>query len=122
MPPESPMPGVHWDFMLEVEGSLRTWRLEKPPESAESIAAEELADHRLSYLDYEGPVSGNRGVVTRHDAGSYHWLIDHANRVEVQLDGDRLRGTASLHQEASQPQRWTFSFSPSADTSCRPDD
>src|SRR5436305_12258768 len=52
-------PFLHWDLMLEHDGSLRTWRLATPPVADQDVAAEELADHRLAYLDYEGPVSGN---------------------------------------------------------------
>ena len=54
-------PSVHWDLMLEAGTSLRTWALAALPVAGESIAAEQLPDHRLHYLDYEGPISGNRG-------------------------------------------------------------
>ncbi|MCS7047501.1 MAG: hypothetical protein NZO58_14185, partial [Gemmataceae bacterium] len=63
-------PALHWDFMLERGDVLRTWRLPAPP-SIGKIAAQALADHRRAYLDYEGPVSGNRGTVRRWDAGTY---------------------------------------------------
>ena len=50
--------GVHWDFMLEHAGVLRTWALAEEPAPNKPISAEALADHRLAYLNYEGPVSG----------------------------------------------------------------
>ena len=57
--------------MLEMEGKLRTWRLERLPAPGVGIRAEPLGDHRIAYLDYEGPVSGGRGSVTRWDAGEF---------------------------------------------------
>ena len=64
-------PSVHWDLMLESGGILRTWALAALPAAGEPITAEQLPDHRLHYLDYEGPLSGNRGSVTRWDHGSF---------------------------------------------------
>jgi hypothetical protein len=63
--------GCHFDFMLEEEGTLKTWALPQPPQLGLEIEAQPLADHRLSYLDYEGPISGGRGSVTRWDAGTF---------------------------------------------------
>ena len=53
-------PFLHWDLMLEAGDALRTWRLLAPPSAAEPVPAQDLARHRKHYLDYEGPVSGNR--------------------------------------------------------------
>lgn len=64
-------PFPHWDFMLEQERSLATWRLLDEPAAGRTCRAEALPDHRLHYLDYEGPVSGGRGVVARWDNGTY---------------------------------------------------
>jgi hypothetical protein len=33
-----------------------------------------LGDHRRAYLDYQGPISGNRGEVRRAAAGTYATL------------------------------------------------
>jgi DNA polymerase Ligase (LigD) len=85
-------PELHWDFMLEAGGALRTWRLARPPEMAGAIIdAVALADHRLAYLDYEGPVSGGRGSVKRWDAGHYEHEAD-----ALRLDGMRVRGVVRL--------------------------
>lgn len=73
-------PELHWDLMLETGDVLRTWRLAEPPTAiGQSIRAIPIADHRTMYLDYEGPVSGNRGTVNRWDAGRF------------ETDGDRIR-------------------------------
>jgi hypothetical protein len=106
--------GVHFDFMLEVSGVLCTWALPEEPLPGREMVAEALADHRLEYLDYEGPVSHDRGHVTRWDWGNYQPLVDAPTEVSVQLQGQRLLGTARLIQSATEPQRWMFKFSVSA--------
>ena len=43
--------------------------------------AEVLPDHRLAYLDYEGPISGDRGSVTRWDRGTYD--VEHQSGIGI---------------------------------------
>ncbi len=83
-------PEPHFDLLLEAGPVLRAWRLGGVP-GAVPIPAEPNADHRLLYLDYEGPVSGERGTVTRWDAGTFEWLED-GPRVVVGLRGAKLAG------------------------------
>lgn len=64
-------PFLHWDLLLEAGSLATTWRLLRPPLDRELIAAELLPDHRLLYLEYEGPVSGNRGYVRRVAGGQF---------------------------------------------------
>lgn len=61
----------HWDLMLEHEGALITFEVERLPSEASSFQARRLADHRLAYLEYEGHISDNRGHVIRLDRGRY---------------------------------------------------
>lgn len=92
----------HWDFMLEVEGVLRTWALEAEPSCQDGlpIPATALADHRLEYLQYEGPLTGGRGSVTSWDRGEFQVLKWSEVGVEVRLSGARLRGLARLERRA----------------------
>jgi len=92
-------PFPHFDLMLEAGGRLRTWRLFGPPNDSREIRAEALGDHRIEYLDYEGPLSGDRGRVVRWDSGSYAILEESPNRILVMLDGRRCRGTGELREE-----------------------
>lgn len=101
-------PERHWDFMLEAGAALRTWRLAAPPQPKGPISAEASFDHRLLYLDYEGSVSGGRGVVRRWDNGSFEWLIQQPTIVAVALCGKRLRGRAQLQHVSGT--RWSLSF------------
>jgi hypothetical protein len=102
---------VHWDFMLEQGEMLRTWALHEEPGAGAEIRAEVLADHRALYLDYEGPISGDRGTLFRWDKGQYDVLRSTPESVVVELRGDRLTGTAALRAETVGSHRWIFEFS-----------
>lgn len=93
---EHDWPTLHWDFLLESGPVLRAWRLLAEPVMGKVIPAEANFDHRPLYLDYEGPVSGNRGCVRRWDAGEFDWLCDDGSRVEVELCGTKLKGRAFI--------------------------
>lgn len=103
-------PKLHWDFMLEAGEVLRTWRLSARPEAGREVAAEPVADHRPFYLDYEGPVSGDRGMVKRWDWGTFVWRSDQPASITVDLEGQRLHGTIQLQQRESG--NWTLTFAP----------
>ena len=103
---EHDWPEQHWDFMLEAGVVLRTWRLSAPPERGRAVAATATFDHRLHYLDYEGPLSGNRGRVVRWDAGTFTWLTDEPGRIGVRLDGGHCRGVGTLTRNSGE--NWTF--------------
>ena len=107
---ESPR-GRHWDFMLETGNALATWALAEPPDTTDTIFAEALPDHRLAYLDYEGAISGERGVVRRWDQGTYQLLCRTETELAVTLSGTKLVGEASLTRLPEAPERWRFSYS-----------
>lgn len=99
-------PVLHWDLMLECGDTLRTWRLDRVPTVTATIPADPLPDHRLAYLDYEGPVSGARGTVKRVDAGEFTQsrpASDASDRgvSEFRLAGIRLRGLATICSETA---------------------
>ena len=101
---------THFDLMLETEAVLRTWSLPQPPENATAFECELLADHRTAYLDYEGVVSGGRGVVSRWDRGVYS--VERQDDAEwiVELSGEKIAGRAVLLRSAGAANRWLFSF------------
>ncbi|MEO1007932.1 MAG: hypothetical protein AAFX79_05160 [Planctomycetota bacterium] len=87
----------HFDWMLAAEpdpdSPLVTFRVEEridrgPP----AFRAERLADHRRRYLDYEGPISGGRGRVSRVASGecTIRGLGDH--EIDLLISLDRLEG------------------------------
>ena len=63
----------HEVLMFDTGQVLRTYHLLALPQNSgrSSLAAERLRDHRRHYLDYEGTVSGNRGVVHRWASGHF---------------------------------------------------
>ena len=115
----------HWDFMLERAEILWTWELrELPPvwrtalgdgmsnlpdstgPAAEPVLASRLADHRRAYLDYEGPLSHNRGNVSCCDRGTYTMIRETNGRLEIQLAGNRLQGRALLELDSKNGSCW----------------
>ena len=112
----------HWDFMLEREKFLWTWQLQELPklwwialggvtsnfaeQATGAICAIRLMDHRLAYLDYEGPISRNRGTVTRCDEGTYSMVSQTKERLEIQLAGNQLQSRVVLEPDTSHKDRW----------------
>lgn len=84
--------GVHWDVMIESGGTLATWAVASPLVAGHEQPARRLADHRPVYLDYEGPISGDRGSVRRVDRGEFVGLAWTDEEVRGLLRGDQIRG------------------------------
>lgn len=101
-------PQLHWDLMLEDGAVLRTWRLPAPLRPGEAFTALRSFDHRLLYLDYEGPISGGRGQVIRRERGDFVWQVQDADHIEVYLSGERARGVLRLEQEEGETWRGEF--------------
>lgn len=94
----------HWDLLLEpaaeaepsAVGLLRAWALETPLDGPQPIRAARLADHRRLYLDYEGPISGDRGEVRRVAEGDYQLLQDSPTATILHLSGKKLSGRLTI--------------------------
>lgn len=102
--------------MLEAEAVLRTWALEQLPRgwdaarsrtaarygacaatsAATTVVARRLTDHRIGYLEEEGPLSGGRGEVLRIDAGTYQTVTRDSQSWQVVLSGQVVRGQVTL--------------------------
>lgn len=106
--------GTHWDFMLEEDESLAVWAIEAEPDRIEmEIPCLQLPPHRKHYLDYEGPVSKNRGNVTRFDAGTFSWIERSDSRVVVLVDGEKLVGEIEFTRHSDDAgDAWTFRVRP----------
>lgn len=97
--------------MLQTGPKLATWRLaQAPPPSADRpIEAQRIGDHRAAYLDYEGPVSGDRGYVRRVDRGRWQLRERSQDEWSFRLEGKLCRGTYRLVRRPSQsPDAWSF--------------
>jgi len=102
---------THFDLMLEQNDGLRTWAMEKLPTVHEAVFADQLPAHRLAYLDYEGQISGDRGVVSRVDAGEYEKLQETQTRLLARICGRKLQGTLTLSLDDGVPHRWRVALS-----------
>lgn len=119
--------GPHWDLMLErpdtaEEHRLATWSLLALPApwsepqasdqepASQAIEATKLPDHRAHYLDYEGPVSGNRGSVSRVAGGRVEWLEASDSLYRLRLS-DNLRLAGLITLEAYRETVWHLSLS-----------
>lgn len=113
---------THWDLMLEKNGFLRTWKIQQLPTPGEQLAAIPLPDHRIAYLEYEGPISGDRGKVSQFDSGTYEGsLPESTKRFSVYLTGKVFRGRLLLEPHPLQPEQWQIRFPESvSDISNRP--
>ena len=90
---------THWDLMFEVDGRLRTWAVEVYPwDACKQFLAVELPRHRLDYLEYEGEVSGNRGLVRRCETGCYVLLNEARHEWRAELQGCQLAGLVELRR------------------------
>ncbi len=101
---------THYDLMVRRGDALATWQFADDPRAADrgGLACERIADHRLAYLDYEGPVSRGRGEVRIADAGSCELLEDGDDRWRVRFEGRELRGEFRLIR-SGQSEGWLLS-------------
>jgi hypothetical protein len=99
---------VHWDLMLEHGDCLKTFRLDRLPESpmGACVTATPIFDHEKRFLTYEGPVNQGRGQVTIADQGVYETVDQSPTRWRLQLRGDVLSGTYIL--EKTEGKLWEF--------------
>ena len=109
---------LHYDFRLEVDGTLRSWAVPKGPSTDPRVKrlAVQVEDHALEHADFEGVAGGGRGTgaVIVWDAGTYRNLDDEhsmaealdAGHAKVWLDGEKLRGGWTLQRtdRGSKPQ------------------
>ena len=117
----------HWDLMIALESPaanadpglrlLATWELLQLPTNHPQQTVRRLQDHRLAYLDYEGPLSNGRGQVTRWDCGMANVVVQDGVdgcRWEVDLQGKALQGSLTIWQpaDAEPVDLWELDFVP----------
>ena len=90
---------LHYDFRLELEGTLKSWAVPKglPYETGVRRAAFQVEDHPISYLDFEGTIPKGQyggGTVMVWDIGTYEILSGnwHSGDLKVWLHGKKLDG------------------------------
>lgn len=87
---------VHFDLMIEDGAALVTFQLLTAPPSR----GRRSFDHRPAYLEYEGPISGDRGAVRIWDRGEVEDVdgAPRAARWVARVRGGRLAGTLEVRE------------------------
>lgn len=99
---------LHYDFRLEIEGTLKSWAIPKGPTldpSARHLAMM-VEDHPLDYGDFEGNIpKGNYGggSVMLWDRGTFELIGDDDGLAQIargdlkfELHGEKLGGTYAI--------------------------
>ena len=94
---------LHYDLRLELDGSLKSWALPKLPplRTGERRLAIKVEDHPLGYETFEGIIPAGQygaGRVEIWDKGFYQLLDKRANKLEILISGEKLKGIYSLIQ------------------------
>jgi hypothetical protein len=103
-------PGVHWDLLCEEGEDLRAWEFSEPiTVPRQKIIA--LPAHRRMYLDYQGPISGDRGTVRQVAEGTFELLQDSPVQWTIRLHGIALQGELRLSRQTLEQLSWDAVFS-----------
>ncbi|MFM8223159.1 MAG: hypothetical protein ACKOJF_29985 [Planctomycetaceae bacterium] len=95
-------PEPHLDLLLENGASLLALRLPKWPDEGGSVCVRRLFDHRLIYLTYEGPISGNRGTARRLFGGQWQLRAQLAEYWDLEMaSSDKVWNIRVIGQAAS---------------------
>ncbi len=94
---------LHYDFRLEMEGTLKSWAVPKGPpyKLNEKRLAMPTEDHPLGYLDFEGVIPKGQyggGTVMVWDIGTYKVIDGHYQKgfLHITLEGKKLIGEWAL--------------------------
>ncbi|MEO6744192.1 MAG: DNA ligase D [Caldimonas sp.] len=97
---------LHYDFRLELDGTLKSWAVPKGPslDPSQKRMAVHVEDHPLAYGSFEGTIPANQygaGDVIVWDRGTWHPEGDpaagyRAGKMKFRLDGEKLHGTWML--------------------------
>ena len=104
---------LHYDFRLELDGTLKSWAVPKGPSLDPSVKrmAVEVEDHPLAYGGFEGTIPEGQygaGSVIVWDRGTWQPAGDaqaglRDGKLEFELHGDKLAGAWTLVRMKPRP-------------------
>jgi len=102
---------LHYDFRLEMDGSLASWAVPKAPSKTAGLRrlAIKVEDHDLSYIDFEGEIeegSYGAGTVRIWDSGTFEIESRRENKIVFHLNGKRLKGRYTLLKMVWGKEQW----------------
>lgn len=107
---------LHYDFRLELEGTLKSWAVPKGPslDPRDKRLAMHVEDHPLDYADFEGvipPGNYGAGTVIVWDNGDWQPLEDpvegyRKGRLKFELHGKKLGGIWNLVRGHKDDKAW----------------
>ena len=92
---------LHYDLRLEMDGILKSWAIPKEPPSALGVRrlAVQVEDHPVEYASFEGKIPEGEygaGTVEIWDSGTYKLIDRKEDKLIVEINGNRLKGTYVL--------------------------
>src|SRR5580700_11185837 len=99
---------LHYDFRLEMGGTLKSWAVPKGPSLDPAVKhfAAHVADHPIDYGDFEGNIPNGRyggGSVMLWDRGTFELIGDESGEAQLargdlkfRLHGEKLTGTWAI--------------------------
>ncbi len=104
---------LHYDFRLEVGGSMKSWAVPKGPsyDPTEKRMAVQVEDHPIAYNDFEGQIPAGQygaGRVIIWDKGHWEPLGDaekglRSGKLKFRLHGQKLKGQWTLVRMHGRP-------------------
>jgi len=115
---------LHWDFRLEIDGTMPSWAIPKGPSTNPKVKrlAIQTEDHPISYAKFEGEIPEGEygaGTVMVWDYGTYKNIREKDGklipmkkclkdgRIEIFLNGKKLKGGYNLIQTKGS-KNWLF--------------
>lgn len=114
---------LHYDFRLEIDGTLKSWAVPKGPSTdpSEKRLAVPVEDHPMEYADFEGVIPEGHygaGTVMIWDKGTYQNLKKgdgntipvekcyENGRLEIFLEGEKISGGYALIRTNNMDDNW----------------
>jgi DNA ligase D-like protein (predicted 3'-phosphoesterase) len=103
---------LHYDLRLEMDGVLKSWAIPKEPSTVPNVRrlAVQVEDHPVEYANFEGTIPEGEygaGSVEIWDRGTYRLIDRKEDKLIVEINGNRLKGTYVLVRFKDQ-KNWLF--------------